>query len=154
MQVPVLLINKEVELVTELPIADKLVVNEDLEGVVQAEDDSIQMRALVVLGVDVLLGEEISILLVGVEDNVRLLVGVSTDIRPKPDRVGRVAAKLGCRKLIPTQKQLDTGAATVNLLLVLDGIPVCLRWPLSALAVEIPPYGSNLYATPLAAIKQ
>ena len=84
---------------------------------------------------------------------MRLLIGLATHVQPKHDRLGCVAAKLGCRKRNPVRKQLDVGTAEVDLLIVLDGVSICLRWPLSTTAAEMPLCGPNLYDTCLTAIE-
>mmetsp|Transcript_18877 Transcript_18877/g.41138 ORF Transcript_18877/g.41138 Transcript_18877/m.41138 type:complete len:218 (+) Transcript_18877:545-1198(+) len=116
-----LLRGQEVELILKLSIADGLVVDENLKGVIRADDESVEVGQLIILHLDLLLHEEIIILLVVVEDGVGLLVGGAANVRTEHDGVGSIAAKLLGRELLPAGEQLDVGAAAVNLLLVLDG---------------------------------
>jgi len=70
---------------------------------------------LVILALDLLLGQQIRALVV--EDDVDLLGRVAANVRPEHDQVVRVAAQL--LLLQAGRVQLDVAAAAVDLLLVL-----------------------------------
>ena len=116
-----LLGGEEVELVLELAVADGLVVDEDLEGVVGPVYEGVEVGELVVLHLELVLDEEVVVLLVVVEDGVGLLVGRAANVGSEHDGVGGVAAELGGGEVGSAGEELDVGAAAVDLLLVLDG---------------------------------
>ena len=80
------------------------------------------MGQLVVLGIDVLFDEKILVLTVAVQNDMRTLVGGAANVGPEHDGVGGVTAELFRVEGIAAREELDVGAATIDLLLVLDGV--------------------------------
>mmetsp|Transcript_5175 Transcript_5175/g.9154 ORF Transcript_5175/g.9154 Transcript_5175/m.9154 type:complete len:308 (-) Transcript_5175:75-998(-) len=117
-----LLLGEEVELVLKLARSDGLVVHKDLEGVVRTEDEGVEVRELIVLASNILLDEEVVVLLVRVEDDVRALVRGAANVGTEHDTVRGVAAKFGSLEFIPPRKKFDVGSAAIELLLVLDRV--------------------------------
>lgn len=92
-----------------------LVVDLNHIGVVRVQNQSVQVSQLVVLALDLLLGEKVLALVV--EDHVDFLGRVAANVRSEHDVVGRVSVQV---LLVEVGRvELDVATAAVDLLLVL-----------------------------------
>mmetsp|Transcript_50248 Transcript_50248/g.121710 ORF Transcript_50248/g.121710 Transcript_50248/m.121710 type:complete len:371 (-) Transcript_50248:278-1390(-) len=117
-----LFLRQKVELFVELSRTDGLAIDLDLDGVVWVDDERVQMCQVVRFCIDFILNQKIVIFLVRMKDDMRLLVGRTTNIRSEHDTVRSVPTKACSVELVTTGQQLDVRTATIKVLFVLDRV--------------------------------
>mmetsp|Transcript_50249 Transcript_50249/g.121715 ORF Transcript_50249/g.121715 Transcript_50249/m.121715 type:complete len:242 (-) Transcript_50249:278-1003(-) len=113
---------QKVELLIELSRTDRLAIDLDLDGVVWVDDECVQMCQVIRFCIDLVLNQKIVILRVRMKDDMRLLVGRTTNIRSEHDTVRSVSTEACSVELVTTGQQLDVRTATIKVLFVLDRV--------------------------------
>mmetsp|Transcript_7951 Transcript_7951/g.10434 ORF Transcript_7951/g.10434 Transcript_7951/m.10434 type:complete len:297 (+) Transcript_7951:239-1129(+) len=85
----------KVKFIFQFACADGFVVHKYLKSVVRFDNQCVQMSHIVGFGRHFLFNQKVLVLLVAVENDVRLFVGASTNIWSKHDRISSVSTK-GC----------------------------------------------------------
>mmetsp|Transcript_4917 Transcript_4917/g.11718 ORF Transcript_4917/g.11718 Transcript_4917/m.11718 type:complete len:383 (+) Transcript_4917:1064-2212(+) len=116
------LLAQKVKFFVELSLSHRLVVDQNLEGVVGVNDKCVEVGQVIGFGSDFFLDEVVFVLVEVVQNNVGPLVGRSANIGAKHDGVGSLASEAVGIEFVSAGEEFDVGTAAIQVLFVLHGV--------------------------------